>query len=122
MFKEKFIRLCNEKGESPSSVCKKVKITPATFSGWDESSIPRQATLLRIADYFGVTVEYLKGEEKEKTPTKVDDFTDDQKRLVGLYNELNAEGREKLIDYADDLVESGKYKKDHTISLGSKTV
>jgi len=31
--------------------------------------------------------------------------------LVQLYRELNAEGQEKLIDYADDLVSSGKYIK-----------
>ena len=32
-------------------------------------------------------------------------------RLRDLYLELNAEGREKLVDYADDLVTSGKYKR-----------
>ena len=55
MFKENFIRLCNERGEFPSAVCKKIGITPAAFSKWTDDSIPRQATLMRIADYFGVT-------------------------------------------------------------------
>ena len=64
MFKENFIQLCNKNGESPSSVCRKVGITPATFSCWTETSVPRQATLMRIADYFGVSVEYLLGNEK----------------------------------------------------------
>lgn len=69
MFKENFIRLCNEKKESPSFVCRKIGITPATFSCWTETSVPRKATLLKIADYFGVPVETLtenQTEQKEK--------------------------------------------------------
>jgi transcriptional regulator with XRE-family HTH domain len=59
MFKDNFIRLCNEKGESPSSVCRKVGITPASFSQWTEDTVPRQSTLVKIADYFGVTADVL---------------------------------------------------------------
>ena len=69
MFKEIFIRLCNEKGITPSKACRDVNIAPATFSCWDENSVPRQATLLRIADYFGVTVDYLLGKEAPKSVT-----------------------------------------------------
>ena len=64
MFKKIFIELCNKKGVSPSYACKAVNITPATFSQWNENSIPRQTTLLRVADYFGVSVGYLLGKEK----------------------------------------------------------
>lgn len=35
----------------------------------------------------------------------------EEERLTGLYRQLNTEGREKLVDYADDLVSSGKYIK-----------
>ena len=71
MFKNIFIKLCNEKGESPSFVCRQVGIAPATFSGWTDTTIPRKATLYRIADYFGVSVDYLLGntiDVNEKTP------------------------------------------------------
>lgn len=59
MFKQNFIRLCNQKGESPSFVCRKVGITPSTYSLWTDESVPRKATLMRIADYFNVTVDQL---------------------------------------------------------------
>ena len=59
MFKENFIRLCNERGEFPSVVCKNIGITPAAFSKWTDESVPRKATLMRIADYFNVTVDQL---------------------------------------------------------------
>lgn len=72
MFKQNFINFCNKKGESPSFVCRRVGIAPATFSCWNENSIPRQATLQRIADYFDVTVEdLLRGpDEKATAPTE----------------------------------------------------
>lgn len=63
-FKENFIRLCNERHLAPTAVCKAVGLSNAVFTAWDENSVPRQTTLIRIADYFGVTVDYLLGKEK----------------------------------------------------------
>lgn len=39
-------------------------------------------------------------------------LTDEEALLIQRYRELNAEGQEKLLDYADDLAASGRYKKD----------
>lgn len=63
MFKKNFIRLCSSVGESPSAVCKKIGITSAAFSQWDDKTIPRKVTQQRIADYFGITVEELLADE-----------------------------------------------------------
>lgn len=74
MFKKNFIKFCVSKGESPSSVCRKVGIAPATYSCWTEESVPRKTTLYKIADYLGVTVEQLLAddpvvESKENLPS-----------------------------------------------------
>lgn len=69
MFKENFIRRCNIAGVPPSTVLRKIGLTPAAFSKWNDDSIPRKATLMKIADYFGVTVEDLLKEE-EPTPAR----------------------------------------------------
>ncbi len=37
--------------------------------------------------------------------------------LVKMFDQLNEEGQEKLVSYADDLVSSGKYIKTHTFGL-----
>lgn len=68
MFKENFIRLCNQHGESPTVVCKKIGITSSAFSKWTDESVPRKATLMRIADYFGVSVSYLLGVVDDPDP------------------------------------------------------
>ena len=59
MFKKIFINLCAERGEAPSAVCKKIGISAAAFSQWDESTVPRKVTQIKIAEYFGVSVDYL---------------------------------------------------------------
>ena len=67
MFKEIFIRLCNEKGVAPTVVCKSVGLSDAAFSKWTDESVPRRATLMRIADYFGVSTSYLLGTTDDPT-------------------------------------------------------
>ena len=41
-----------------------------------------------------------------------------EEQLITLHRKLNTEGQEKLLDYADDLVASGKYIKNNPNQLG----
>ena len=66
MFKKIFIDLCNKKGISPTRACNELGLSAATFSCWTDESIPRRATLQRMADYFSVSVNYLLGNETPK--------------------------------------------------------
>ena len=63
MLKKNFIRLCNNIGEAPTVVCKKIGLSSAAFSNWEDNSVPRKATLQKFADYFGITVEELLADE-----------------------------------------------------------
>lgn len=49
--------LCKEKGVSISRLEKDCGIGNATIKKWDEST-PRIDTLKKVADYFGVSIEY----------------------------------------------------------------
>lgn len=70
MFFDNFVRLCNEAKTSPNAVAKKLGIPSGSVTDWKNGSIPRRGTLIKIADYFGVSVDYLLGktDEKEKAP------------------------------------------------------
>ncbi len=57
-----FLKLCNSIGKSPSKVAVEIGSTRAAVNRWKNGSIPSDTTLLKLADYFGVSVEYLKGE------------------------------------------------------------
>lgn len=106
MFKENFIRLCNERGEYPSAVCKKVGITPAAFSQWTEDTVPRKTTLVKVADYFGVSTDYLLGTEheflqtfaQEKDPPKI---SESEEKLLELFREVPEADRYMVIQMVE---------------------
>lgn len=69
---EIFEQLLSKYGVTAYRVAKETGITTATLTNWKQGKYtPKQDKLQKIADYFGVTVEYLmtgKNEPKEKAP------------------------------------------------------
>jgi transcriptional regulator with XRE-family HTH domain len=57
---ETFEKLCNSRGITPYSVSKATGITTATLTSWKKGRYtPKAEKLQKIADYFGVTLEYI---------------------------------------------------------------
>lgn len=64
-----FVQLCKERGVSTYQAAKDAHIGQSTISEWRlGTSVPRDKTLRKLADYFGVTLEYMKGESQERYP------------------------------------------------------
>ena len=73
MFWETLSNLCNERGVSPNGVCAELGLSNATATKWKNGAIPRQSTLRKIADYFGVSVSYLLGVVDDPDPISLVD-------------------------------------------------
>lgn len=99
-FYEKYLCLCNSINKSPSAVALELKIGKPSVTRWKNGATPRDATVLKIADYFGVTVaELMSGVgEQEKTPATEGEgskeaasnfikATNDRAALLALINE-----------------------------------
>lgn len=69
-FYENYVRLCNQINKSPSAVAIELKIAKPSVTRWKAGAKPRYATALRVANYFGVTVEELMGEGIKKEPAE----------------------------------------------------
>lgn len=89
---EIFVKLLEKYGVTAYKVSKATGIAGSTFSDWKSGrSTPKQDKLQKIADYFGVTVDYLmtgkEDESKEKAPelTARDerDIAKDLDRIMG---------------------------------------
>lgn len=63
MFLDVFNELCLRRGEAPNTVAKKLHIASGTVSEWKKGRTPKNSTLKKLADYFGVSVEYMLGNE-----------------------------------------------------------
>lgn len=68
MFWQRFTTLCVLQDKFPNNVAAELGFSNATATHWKQGSTPRAGALQKIADYFGVTVEYLKGETDIKNP------------------------------------------------------
>lgn len=101
MFKKNFIKLCNERNVAPTVVLQKIGLTSATFSKWDDNSVPRKATLYKLADYFGVTVDALLADSPEPAITNELDSSD--VHMIPLYEKVSAGfgalAMDEIVDY-----------------------
>ena len=87
MFYERYCELCQERGKSPSGVAVELGISKSAVSTWKNlGRVPKMETLQRLADYFGVTVDYLVGNVNEPF------FYLDNKRIL---DEINDTGNKK---------------------------
>ena len=62
-FYQRFISLCNNVGKTPSRVAVEIGLAKPTVNRWKNGSNPTDATAMKIAEYFGVPVKELTGEE-----------------------------------------------------------
>ena len=91
---EIFEKLLREKGITAYKVAKEAGVTQTALSNWKTGkSTPTTKTLQKIADYFGVSLDYLtKGEEKEWTPTFTEkDEKDLDKKVENLLNAVDSD-------------------------------
>ena len=55
MFYDNFIKLCNSIGKSPSAVAQDIGIEKSTVSRWKKGANPTDATVEKVASYFGIS-------------------------------------------------------------------
>lgn len=99
MFWENFFALCKEKKTTPTAVCVELGLSNATATQWKKGKVPHHATLIKIADYFGVTVDYLLGKEETKKATP--DYSDVKVALFGGDGEVTDEMWDEVKQFAD---------------------
>lgn len=68
-FYDNYIKLCAVHDKSPTAVSKEIGLSNAAASGWKNGKKPSAVTKQKLADYFGVTVEDLTGEEQKEKPS-----------------------------------------------------
>lgn len=107
MFKENFERLCSKRGKAPSAVCDEIGLSRTMYSKWDNDSIPRKVTLIKIADYFGVTPESLVAEnEQKKSPSEADEDQILKGEIAKIFLGLLPEQQEQAKKYLRYLLDT----------------
>jgi len=103
VFYDLFCELCQKKGVSPTRATVEIGLSRTIGTKWKTTgATPQGETLSKIADYFGVSVDYLLGNEpKEKTPAEADvTFDDFTYAMYGEAKELTDEDKNMLLEMA----------------------
>ena len=69
MFYEIVNNLCKEHNITITRMAEEIGLSNAAPTSWRKGSEPKLATLEKIAEYFGVSIDYLRGQDNKKTPT-----------------------------------------------------
>lgn len=105
-FKERLKELRNQAGLSQVDLAIQLGLSKSTIGAYEVGQIdPSIFALKNMARFFHVDVCYLLGEERE------DDYDPQTMQLIEQFMQLNDEGKEKVQEYLNDIVASGRYIK-----------
>lgn len=61
MFWKNFYNLCQKANKSPNAVAKELGISSGAVTSWKNGKTPHHGTLIKIAQFFGVSTDFLLG-------------------------------------------------------------
>nr|DAE22758.1 MAG TPA: helix-turn-helix domain protein [Siphoviridae sp. ct2hZ16] len=100
MFYDKFVSLCASAGKKPTPVAQELGISKGTAASWKRrGNDPTDAYLVKIANYFGVSVDDLRGdaENEKKVTTQGGDLSDYDSALLTWFHSLPEEKRRAIL-------------------------
>ena len=75
-FFERYAELCKSNGETPNSVAKLIGASSGSVTAWKNGTEPRYSTVVKIADHFCVSTDYLLGKEEKPLVNNDEELTE----------------------------------------------
>lgn len=99
-FYENYLKLCEKAGKTPSAAALEMGLSKPTVNRWKKGGGATDATALKVASYFGVTVEELTGEEQKEKPAPSEGSELDA-RFDALLSQMTDADRADLLEYME---------------------
>ena len=108
-----------ELGMTQTQLAEKIGVTKGAIGNYEtDANSPKASMMYKIFEALQCDANYLYQDDMFDAASVM--LPEDEREILRLYKQLNQEGKEKLADYADDLVRSGKYKKNSSDEVVSK--
>lgn len=106
MFIQRFQELLDETNTTKSKVATETNIPLQTICNWfDRGSQPTADKIIKIADYFEVSTDYLLGRSNDIGIVEIrQDLTTEQSELLGLFKKMSLQDKNQLLGFAKALV------------------
>ena len=96
--------LRSERGLSKTAAAKIAETSVNSYSSWEEGSIPKVGSGILLADYYGVTLDYLYGREERHIASQGQETTTDEAQLLKAYRLTDDRGRRDMDRLAMSIV------------------
>ena len=98
MLSERLKTLRKRDGITQTEFAKIFNVSSGTIGNWETGARePDYQTLLRIAEYFGVTTDYLLGNEETEKPLVTPAVTTDDEELIDILEELRSRPEMRML-------------------------
>lgn len=104
MFYDTLSSLCATRHTNVTSLLITLGLSTSKVTLWKNGSIPKGDTIVKIANYFNVTTDYLLG--VSDTPERQ---IEDNPFMIST-SKLNDIGKQKALEYIKDLAENPRYR------------
>ena len=85
MFFNRFKALCDQKQVSVYRACTDIGLNRSAVAKWKNGGKPNGSTAAKLAEYFGVTTDYLLGQSEEKKPGESTRVISDEEIKFALF-------------------------------------
>ena len=108
-------------GFTQQDLAKKLGVTKNAISNYENGvSSPKWKILVEIFDILHVDPNFLYQDDFSSELAEAHVLTPQQSALLAAFDQLNEEGQTKAVEYVEDLVLTGRYKKCPYVWLGRK--
>lgn len=112
-------RIRESQGKLQEDVAKDLGISLSAYRSWEQGTRDLNgAKLCKLADYFDVSVDTIIGTEFG-ADVQGPSLTEAEEALLAVFRSLNEQGKGRLLEYADDLIQSRKYEKKEGAGLSN---
>lgn len=99
-FYEKYLMLCDKNKKTPSGAALEMGLSKTTVNRWKNGGGITDATILKVATFFGVPKEELTGEEQKEKPAPGEGSGLDA-RFDALLSQMTDADRADLLEYME---------------------
>lgn len=107
-FMERVDELTKEKGLTGKQVMEQCGISKNSFVNWRNGRMPTKTTKKTLADFFGVSVEYLMGETEDRgqknSPGQATEAQDKIDAIMKIYDMLTPENKERFSESLSEIL------------------
>lgn len=121
MFWDRFYHLCTMNNKKPTPVGKEIGVSSGIISTWKkEGYCPSGEMLIKIAEYFNCSIDYLVG-RSDQIKIQKSEFSSEDLEILGMLCSLPKDSREDIIHMINYKYEQYQKKRKHLLSSSDST-